>query len=333
MQAPDFWHRDGLLARLLNPLGGIYHLAGVARRAAARPWQAAVPVICVGNLVAGGAGKTPVALSLLEILKDRGLRPAALTRGYGGAAAGPLRVVPGEHDAADVGDEALLLAAAAPTWVSRDRVAGARAAAEAGADIIVMDDGFQNPSLKKDLSLLVVDAGYGLGNGRVMPAGPLRETAASGLARADALVIVGEGYIGETEKNLAKDLAVLRARLQPKDDALRGQRVFAFAGIGRPEKFFETLRGQGAELAGTESFPDHQPYTAATLARLRSAARAAGAQLVTTAKDAARMGAARPGAGAPDIAVLDVDLAWDDKEALLRLLERLPELRARTSPP
>ncbi|WP_193367286.1 tetraacyldisaccharide 4'-kinase [Pelagibius marinus] len=332
MQAPDFWRHDGLLARLLSPLGGAYHLAGVLRRGATRPWQAPLPVICVGNLVAGGAGKTPVALSLLEILRERGLKPAALTRGYGGAAAGPLRVEPGVHDAATVGDEALLLAAAAPTWVARDRVAGAKAAAEDGAQVIVMDDGFQNPSLKKDLSLLVIDAGYGLGNQRVMPAGPLRETAAGGFARADAVVVIGadqyEGsYIGETEKNLIGDRPVLRARLQPSDDALRGKRVFAFAGIGRPEKFFDTLRGLGAELAGTESFPDHQPYTAATLARLRDAARTAGAQLVTTAKDAARLGAS-----APDIAVLDVALAWNDKEALLRLLERLPELRARTSP-
>jgi tetraacyldisaccharide 4'-kinase len=327
MQAPDFWRHDGLLARLLSPLGGAYHLAGVLRRAATRPWQAPLPVICVGNLVAGGAGKTPVALSLLEILRARGLKPAALTRGYGGAAVGPLRVVPGAHDAAAVGDEALLLAAAAPTWVARDRVAGAKAAAADGAQVIVMDDGFQNPALKKDLSLLVVDAAYGLGNGRVMPAGPLREMPAGGFARADAVVVVGERYIGETEKNLIGDRPVLRARLQPKDTSLQGKRVFAFAGIGHPEKFFETLLGLGAELAGTESFPDHQPYTATTLARLRSAAQAAGAQLVTTAKDAARLGA-----DAPDIAVLDVDLAWDDKEALLRLLERLPELRARTSP-
>ncbi len=324
MQAPDFWRRDGLLAHLLSPLGGVYHLAGVLRRAATRPWQAPLPVICVGNLVAGGAGKTPVALSLLEILRERGLKPAALTRGYGGAAAGPLRVAPGEHDAAAVGDEALLLAAAAPTWVARDRVAGAKAAAADGANVIVMDDGFQNPSLKKDLSLLVIDAAYGLGNGRVMPAGPLRETPASGFARADAVVVVGEHYIGETEKNLSKDLPILRARLQPRDSTLAGQRVFAFAGIGRPEKFFDSLRGLGAELAGTESFPDHQPYTAATLARLRGAAQAAGARLVTTAKDAARLGTA-----AGDIAVLDVALAWDDKEALLRLLEHLPLPAAR----
>ena len=324
MRAPDFWREDGLTARLLSPAGTAYHLAGVVRRALTTPWQAPVPVICVGNLVAGGAGKTPVALALLDILRERGLQPAALTRGYGGAAAGPLRVVPDAHDAAAVGDEALLLAAAAPTWVARDRVAGAKAAVAADengkADVIVMDDGFQNPDLKKDLSLLVIDAGYGLGNRKVMPAGPLRETAAAGFARADAVVLVGEGYIGETEKNLIGRLPVLKARLQPRDDSLAGRTVFAFAGIGRPEKFFETLRGLGAELAGTESFPDHQPYTAATLERLRAAAKAAGAQLVTTAKDAARLGAALT----PDIAVLDVALAWEDKDALLRLLERLP---------
>jgi len=320
MRAPDFWRHDGPAARLLSPLGQVYHLAGALRRSLVTPWQAPVPVICVGNLVAGGAGKTPVALALLDLLKEHGVTPAALTRGYGGAAAGPLRVVPGEHDASTVGDEALLLAAAAPTWVARDRVAGAKAAIEGGAEVIVMDDGFQNPALKKDLALLVIDAGYGLGNRRVMPAGPLREMAASGFARADAVVLVGDSYIGETEKNLIGGLPLLKARLQPRDTSLSGRRVFAFAGIGRPEKFFETLRGLGAELAGTESFADHQPYTAAALARLRGAADAAGAGLVTTAKDAARLGPALT----PDIAVLDVILAWEDKDAVLRLLRRLP---------
>ena len=320
MRAPEFWRHDGLAARLLGPLGLAWQGASVLRRAVATPWQAPVPVICVGNLVAGGAGKTPVVLSLLAILAERGLRPVALTRGYGGSAVGPLRVDPVRHDAGKVGDEALLLAAAATTWVARDRVDGAKEAVEDGAGAIVMDDGFQNAGLKKDLSLLVVDADYGFGNGRVMPAGPLRETVASGLARADAVVLIGDDNL---DRNLFGSLPVLRARLQPRDSRLAGQRVFAFAGIGRPEKFFQTLRALGAEVAGCEAFADHRPYDAGTLARLRRAADAAKARLVTTAKDAARLGTLL----APDIAVLDVALQWDDKDALLRLLERLPAAR------
>ena len=325
MRAPEFWRRDGLPAQLLTPLGLAYHLAGAIRRAVTTPWRGPLPVICVGNLVAGGAGKTPVTLSLLAVLADGGLKPAALTRGYRGTAAGPLRVDPARHDAATVGDEALLLAAAAPTWVARDRAAGAKAAAAAGADIIVMDDGFQNPGLHKDLSLVVIDGGYGLGNGRVMPAGPLRETPASGFARADALVILGDAKaaIGETEKNLAGRLPVLRAALIPVEgaptDSLKGRRVFAFAGIARPEKFFRTLRTLGAEVVGTEAFADHQPFSPATITRLRAAAAAAGAQLVTTAKDARRLGPALP----PETAVLEVALVWADEAALRRLLAPL----------
>lgn len=320
MRAPDFWHRDSAVARLLAPLGLAWQAAAAARRALTRSSRAPVPVICVGNLIAGGAGKTPVVLSLLASLRARGLRAAALTRGYGGSAAGPLLVDPARHDAATVGDEALLLAAAAPTWLARDRVDGAREAAEEGAEVIVMDDGFQNPRLAKDLSLLVIDAGYGLGNGRVMPAGPLRETPAAGFARADAVVIVGDGDLRGIIALLPSGLPVLRARLAPRDRSLAGRRVYAFAGIGRPQKFFDSLRALGAELAGAEAFPDHQPYDKATLDRLAAAAAAAGAQLVTTAKDAARLGPAAP----PGLAVLDVALAWEDKDALARLLERLP---------
>ncbi len=316
MRAPDFWARDGALPRLLTPLGQAYHLAGLLRRRLAAPWRAPVPVLCVGNLVAGGAGKTPVVLALITDLKDRGLKPAAITRGYGGSAAGPLRVKPEDHNADLVGDEALLLAAAAPTWVAGDRAAGARAAAEAGAEVIVMDDGFQNPGLHKDLSLVVVDGATGFGNGRVIPAGPLRESLRGGLARADAVVMVGEDRLVSEQRRLLDDLPVLGAWLVPADTGLAGTRVFAFAGIGRPTKFFETLRGLGADLAGCEAFADHQPYSEATLARLRAAAKALDARLVTTAKDAARLGPAVP----EDISVLDVTLAWDDKQALDALL-------------
>ncbi|MGE5766800.1 MAG: tetraacyldisaccharide 4'-kinase, partial [Bacteroidota bacterium] len=225
MRTPEFWHSENTAARLLAPLGLAWQAAGAARRAFVRPWRAPVPVICVGNLVAGGAGKTPVVLSLLTLLRARGLRPAALTRGYGGSAAGPLLVDPARHDAATVGDEALLLAATGPTWLARDRVDGAREAVEEGAEVLVMDDGFQNPGLKKDLSLLVVDAGYGFGNGRVMPAGPLRETPAAGFARADAVVIVGGGDVAGIVARLPHGLPVLRARLEPRDRTLANRRV------------------------------------------------------------------------------------------------------------
>ncbi len=174
MRAPEFWQSDGALARLLAPLGAAYGLAGRLRRARARPAACGVPVVCIGNLVAGGAGKTPVALAVAGRLQDQGRAVQLLTRGYGGRARGPLRVEPGRQGAAEVGDEALLLAARAPTWVARDRAAGAAAAVAAGAEVLVMDDGFQNPALAKDLSLLVVDGASGFGNGRVMPAGPAR---------------------------------------------------------------------------------------------------------------------------------------------------------------
>lgn len=320
MQAPDFWQRDGALPRLLSPLGLAWQLAGTARRLMARPWRAPVPVICVGNLVAGGAGKTPVVLSLLALLSERGLRPAALTRGYGGSDKGPLPVDPSRHDAAKVGDEALLLAAAAPTWLAHDRADGAREAVGEGAEVLVLDDGFQNASLRKDLSLLVIDADYGFGNGQVMPAGPLRETPESGLARADAVVLLGDGWPVGIDSHLPPGLPVLRARLEPCERSLAGRRVYAFAGIGRPQKFFDSLRALGAVIAGCEAFPDHQPYDGATMQRLAAAAARAEAQLVTTAKDAARLGPAAP----PGLAVLDVAVAWEDKDALMRLLDRLP---------
>lgn len=319
MRAPEFWSNNGLTARLLTPLGAAYHLAGVLRRGLVSPQSVDVPVICIGNLVAGGAGKTPVALSLIEMLRESGRKPAALTRGYGGSETGPLRVQPSSHDTAMVGDEALLLAATAPTWLARDRVSGARAAVADGAEVIVMDDGFQNPGLKKDLSLLVVDAAYGFGNRRVIPAGPLRETPASGLARADAVVLVGGEDGRQADDSLFAGKPVLRARLLPQDNKLAGERIFAFAGIGRPEKFFRSLRDIGAEVVGSEAFADHQPYDSDTLERLRSAAKAADARLVTTAKDAVRLGPEAP----RDVTVLHVVLTWDDKTAIERLLSGL----------
>lgn len=306
-----------MTARLLQPLAWCYAAAGSARRHLTRPQHAPVPVICVGNLVAGGAGKTPVALSLARRLQRRGLNPHFLSRGYGGEFAGPLKVDPSRHRAADVGDEPLLLAAAAPTWVSRDRVAGAYAAAAAGAGLLIMDDGFQNPSIAKDLALVVIDGGYGFGNRHVMPAGPLREPIATGLARADAAILVGEDACDAASALGATP--VLRARLLPTGgETWRGRPVIAFAGIGRPAKFFATLEELGARIVARRGFPDHHPYAEAELRALAREAEAAGARLVTTEKDAARL--------APEwrdkLAVLAVEIAWQDEAALDALLTR-----------
>ncbi|HTH16913.1 MAG TPA: tetraacyldisaccharide 4'-kinase [Magnetospirillum sp.] len=319
MRAPEFWHSDNWASRLLEPLGSVYAWAVARRLAEAKEYRPAVPVICVGNIVTGGAGKTPVCLALVERLRARGRHPHLLTRGYGGTEVGPRAVDSVRHDATRVGDEALLLAAHAPTWVARWRPDGAVAAVEMGADILVMDDGFQNPTMVKDLSLVVVDGGYGFGNGRVMPAGPCRESIRAGLARADAVVLIGDDRAG-VACGLG-DLPVLRARLVPGPEAegFRGRKVVAFAGIGRPAKFFETLEAVGADLVDAHFFPDHHPYTRAEIAELAEQAEREGALLATTAKDAVRV----PSDLKPALSVLTVRLEWDTPEALDQLLDRV----------
>ena len=320
MQAPQHWHSEGGMGRMLAPVGWLYGKVGQVRRACTKPARVAKPVICVGNVVSGGAGKTPVAIGLQGWLSRSGRAVHFLSRGYGGRLRGPVRVDPERHDAALVGDEPLLLARRAPAWVSRDRVAGADAAIADGADLIVMDDGHQNPTLHKDLSLVVVDAAYGFGNGRVMPAGPLREPLACGLARADAVVLVGDGA-GFDRNGLPAALPVLEADLVPGPEtaALAGRRVFAFAGIGRPGKFFATLAAIGCEVAGTRSYADHHRYSAGEVADLMRAAEDADAIPVTTEKDAVRLGAARDSR----IAVLTVSIRWRDEAALAAVMRRL----------
>ena len=272
------------------------------RWATASPLRVPAPVVCVGNLVAGGAGKTPVAIAVAERLLAAGKRAQFVTRGYGGSARGPLQVK-SHHTAAAVGDEALLLAAVAPTFIADDRYAGARMAVAMGANAVVFDDGFQNPTIAKDVSLLVVDTGYGFGNGRTLPAGPLREPASFGLARASALVLLGDGdFPGPTPA-----IPALRARLTPTDESaakLRGQRVIAFAGIGRPRKFFDTLRALGCTLLAEHAFADHHPFASSEIQTLLSEARTADALLVTTRKDFVRI-ALQQRAG---IEVLDVKI-------------------------
>ncbi|MBM3486544.1 MAG: tetraacyldisaccharide 4'-kinase, partial [Alphaproteobacteria bacterium] len=251
---------------------------------------AGVPVVCVGNVVAGGAGKTPLALAITARMQGEGRAVHFLTRGYGGRVAGPHRVAAARDEAESVGDEALLLARIAPTWVARDRIAGARAAVAAGAGLIVMDDGFQNPALAKDVAILAIDGGYGFGNGRVMPAGPLREPVADALRRADAAVVIGADAVG-IARRLGDALPLFAARLEPTDAgmAIAGGRVVAFAGIGRPEKFFATLRAMGCTLVATRAFPDHARYDPDTIMDLVDRAAAANALPVTTEKDFVRL--------------------------------------------
>jgi tetraacyldisaccharide 4'-kinase len=299
-------------------LGAAYAAAACARQALARPVRVERPVICVGNINLGGAGKTPIVLALARALSARGVKPHLLTRGYGGSEAGPLRVDPSRHAFAQVGDEALLLAEAASTWVAHDRVRGARAAIAAGADLVILDDGLQNPGLAKDFSLAAVDGEYGFGNGHVLPAGPLREPLSAGLARVQAAVLIGQDRHG-LGAELARRVPVLEARLEPDPavgTAFAGKRVLAFAGIGRPEKFFATLEGLGAILVGRVPFPDHHAYRPAEIERLLADAARENAILVTTAKDRVRL----PRAALGRIEILPVSLVWRDPPKLEALL-------------
>ncbi len=326
MQAPRFWRnpadRPGLAARLLTPAAWLWAAKTVARVARPPKVVPGVPVICVGNLTAGGTGKTPTVMALLQRLSER--TPHALSRGYGGRLEGPVQVDETKHRAEDTGDEPLLLSTFAPTWIARDRAAGAQAAEAAGAGVIVMDDGFQNPDVAKTLSLLVIDADAGFGNQRVIPAGPLREPVAAGLARADLLVTIGSDAAQDRLSEAVPALAPhprLRARLAPLAMGMpwSSLRVIAFAGIGRPEKFFATLRAEGADVVATHSFPDHAPYSEMMLNRLQREASAAGAQLVTTEKDAARL----PPEIRRQILTLPVRLEAEDWSPLETLLDAL----------
>jgi tetraacyldisaccharide 4'-kinase len=332
MREPSFWWGEASLASaVLAPLAAIYGAVAQARLGG-RGRRAGAPVVCIGNLTVGGAGKTPTALAVARMLAAAGERPVFLSRGYGGTLAGPVRVDPARHGAYHVGDEPLLLARTAPTIVARDRVKGAAIAA--GASVIVMDDGFHNPSLAKDFSVLVVDARRGIGNGRVIPAGPLRAPLDAQLSRAHALVVVGTSSRAAAVAAAAsvRDIPVLQARLRP-DAAfivgLGGARVLAFAGIGDPEKFFLTLADAGVALAARRSFPDHHRYTRAEAKALCEEAARAGLVLVTTEKDLARLGGADEAEElAAQARALPVTLTFEDEERFKSLLlERLAAAR------
>ncbi len=324
MRDPDFWWRKGSLAAdLLAPLGYVYG-AIAARRMTKLGVRAAVPLICVGNFTLGGAGKTPTALWLAKMLETAGEKPCCLSRGYGGSDAGP-RLVDAHNDgAAQVGDEALLLARVAPTIVSRDRVAGAQAARATGASVIVMDDGLQNPSLTKDFTLAVVDGRRGIGNGRVFPAGPLRAPLDVQIARCDALLHLGQDAGAEPMPTGAETLPVFHGRLMPDAaalTALKGCNIFAFAGIGDPEKFFATLMQAGIPVTQRKAFDDHHRFSGEEAAELVMQAEHEGLTLLTTEKDHARMtGDPALAALAERAQVLPVTLMVDEADELRRLV-------------
>jgi tetraacyldisaccharide 4'-kinase len=321
MRAPDFWGGDGsgLLPLLLSPAAALYG-AATARRMARPGWQAPVPVICCGNATAGGAGKTTVALDIGQRLANRAVAAHFLLRGYGGRLKGPVRVDPTLHDSKAVGDEALLLAAERPTWVSADRGAGARAAVAGGARCIVMDDGLQNPGLEKDLSLLIIDGTFGFGNNRIIPAGPLREPVAAAAARCRAAVMIGADETNAAAL-LPPRLPLLRAHLRPGPEALMlaGQPVHAFCGIANPRKFFATLQEGGAVLAGRSAFADHYPFDAGDMETILAEAEALRAIPVTTRKDFVRI----PLEFRSRVTVVTVRLEWEDTAAIEELLEPL----------
>ena len=338
MREPGFWHGPASLnSHLLRPLGALYG-AIAARRLLRRGLNAGIPVLCVGNYHVGGAGKTPTVLALSKLLRDLGETPVVLSRGYGGKLRGPVRVDPARHAASDIGDEPLMLAGQLPVVVARNRAEGIPLVRAQGATVIVMDDGFQSPAVVKDASLIVIDGGRGLGNGQVFPAGPLRAPLQPQLARTDALIIVGNGAAAApvAAEIAAQGKPVLRAHLKPdaaQVASLGGKRVLAFAGIGDPARFFNTLRTNGVDVVRERAFADHHPYSRGEIENLIDEAKRDALTPVTTEKDLARL---RQGGSLPDwaqqLVPFAVTLEFDDAAPLRKFVtDRLFKARARTA--
>ena len=335
IQTPEFWKKNGFLPFILLPLSKIYTFISKINYNLIKPAKLSIPVICVGNIVVGGSGKTPVCLALADILKSLKIDFHFLSRGYGrNNSDNTMQVDIKKHNVFDVGDEPLLLAEKAPCWVAKKRFEGGKLAAKNGAKAIVMDDGFQNPSIKKDISFLVIDGNYGLGNQKILPAGPLRETLEKGITRADAVIIIGEdktGIFDLLEKQIektkikmgvkAKKIPIFKAsiKVEQKDKAiLKGQSVFAFAGIARPEKFYKSLEEIGTHVVDTKNFPDHYNFTDADMVELMRQASTYQAKLVTTTKDFVRL----PKRMQKNVSVLPIELVWKNKVAIKSFLKK-----------
>jgi tetraacyldisaccharide 4'-kinase len=334
MHEPAFWYRpSSWISRLLLPLGALYG-AVAGRRLQRQGLDAGIPVLCVGNYHVGGAGKTPAVLALATMLRELGETPVVLSRGYGGRLRGPIKVDPERHVAADVGDEPLMMARTVPVVVARDRADGVALARSQGASVILMDDGFQNPAIAKDASLIVIDGERGLGNGYVFPAGPLRAPLQAQFDRTDALIVVGDGPAAKAVAAAvaARGRPVLSAHLKPHDGSvasLRGKRALAFAGIGDPARFFRTLRGSGIEVVRERAFADHHPFSKGEIETLIAEAKRDGLTLVTTEKDLARLRKADELPGwAKDIVPFAVTLEFEGAQQLRKFIsERLFQAR------
>lgn len=313
MKTPKYWQSNSLIAKILTPISWIYGWLTQLRLRTHKPSETTVPVICIGNITAGGTGKTPVSLSIAKMLETEMYHPFFVTRGYGGKQKNVL-VNYKKHSAQEVGDEPLLLASQAPTVVNPNRYAAAQIAVSQGADIIIMDDGFQNPSLRKDLSFLVFDGAYGVGNGRVLPAGPLRETFADGIKRANALIILGKDKHHLAERS---NLPVFYGHTEPVQTTMNKADVLAFAGIGHPQKFYRTLQQCQFNVVKTIDFPDHHFYTNKEIAEIVATAKEKNLEIYTTSKDYVKI----PSLYKSAINVLEVAIVWDNPDQLANFIK------------
>ncbi|WP_350333092.1 tetraacyldisaccharide 4'-kinase [Coralliovum pocilloporae] len=336
MKAPSFWwRRAGFLALVFLPISIV--IALVARLRFRRKGKSFdIPVICVGNPVAGGAGKTPTAIALAALLKEAGYNPVFVSRGYRGRLSGPVVVDPQRHRARDVGDEPLLLVRTAPTIVSKDRAAAVALAEKEGYDAVIMDDGFQNPSLTKDYSFLVVDARRGVGNGLVMPSGPLRAPLGDQLDRADSLVVIGHAPEAQTIVRPAakRAMRIFEAAIAPDKavvERLGDLPIVAYAGLGRPSKLFDTLKEIGKPPVKGIGFPDHHRFKPKDANRLLTEGWYHAARLVTTEKDMTRLPGDETILGElkRNSIALPVTLTFDDRVTILRELKPIIERQRR----